>query len=112
MEKYDLAHWRAVPDRSRGTWARPAAKFKREFAGYINRARDLTATDKLVGRLLVDYYNEKYGCAWPSTKTFRLLPGRQYASARSRPTAGLSSICPYFFRKWARVWKTAIWAST
>ena len=69
MEKYNLEHWRAVPDRSRGTWARPAAKFKREFAGYINRTRDLTATDKLVGRLLVDYYNEKYGCAWPSAKT-------------------------------------------
>ncbi len=48
LEKYKAAHWRGIPDRSRGPKKAPASKFKREFARWLDKAPDLTPTEKRV----------------------------------------------------------------
>jgi len=84
-EKYTAAHWRGIPDRSRGPKKAPASKFKREFARWLDKAPDLTTAEKRVGRFLVEHYNEHHrphGCAWPSRKYIVEELGHREATVR------------------------------
>jgi hypothetical protein len=66
-EIYRLSDWRNLPDRARGSKARPASKVKAAFRTYLDQCQSLTNAEKRVGGLLVDWYNPARGYSWPST---------------------------------------------
>ncbi len=68
-EKYKASDWSKLSRRARGPRGHRSSKIKRRMAQHIQSRTDLTPSAKLVGAILVNWYNEGRGYSWPSTAT-------------------------------------------
>ena len=68
-EVYKASDWSKLSRRARGPRGHRSSKIKRRMVQHVQSRNDLTPSAKLVGAILVNWYNEGRGYSWPSTAT-------------------------------------------
>lgn len=82
MEKYTSKDWAGLSRRARGPRNHRAAKIKARMVQHIQSRDDVTPSAKLVGGLLVRWYNERAGYSWPSRSVLATETGLTQRSIR------------------------------
>jgi len=91
MEKYTSKDWAGLSRRARGPRNHRAARIKSRMAQHIQGRTDLTPSAKLVGPILVRWYNEKRGYSWPPNSILAAETGLTERSVH-RATAELHEL--------------------
>jgi len=68
-EKYKASDWSKLSRRARGPRGHRSSKIKRRMVQHVQSRNDLTPSAKLVGAILVNWYNEGRGYSWPAIAT-------------------------------------------